>query len=148
MCLYKILYCILLNDNWLHSLLSNSHTFWITISRFLYSTPVIYKLIYDRVCFELTLPLISLHTSWKQKYSAPHVKTKIYRSWLLLMLTWICLKNIYQRDSDIFIRQSVLPPGIISEVQDPPISLDFTVHPLSTTPGQATQIFCSGRTVR
>lgn len=64
------------------------------------------------------------------------------------MLAWICLNDIYQRDSDIFIRQSVLPPGIISEVQDSPISLDFTVHPLSTTPGQAAQIFCSGQTAR
>lgn len=65
-CLCKILYRILLNDNWLHSLLRNCHTFWKPISRFLYSAPAIYKLIYDRVCFELTFSLVSLHTSWKQ----------------------------------------------------------------------------------
>lgn len=39
----------------------------------------------------------------------------------------------YQWDGNIFIRQSVFPPGIVSEVQDSPISLDFTVHPLSST---------------
>lgn len=48
------------------------------------------------------------------------------------MLTLICLYVTYQRDGNILIRQSVLPPGIISEVQDSPISLDFTVHPRST----------------
>lgn len=35
---------------------------------------------------------------------------------------------MYQRDGDIVIRQFVFSPSIIGEVQDSPVSLNFTVH--------------------
>ena len=36
--------------------------------------------------------------------------------------------SIYQRHSDIFIRQLVFPPSIICEIKDSSITLDFAVH--------------------
>lgn len=38
------------------------------------------------------------------------------------------MHGIYQWNGDIFIWKSVFSPGIISEVQDSSISLDFAVH--------------------
>lgn len=57
----------------------------------------------------------------------------------------LSFRQFTQRDGDIFIRQPVFPPGVIGEVQDSPVSLDFTVHPLSRAPDVTPQIFSSHR---
>lgn len=123
-----------------HSCLAG--TYWKSFKRQEYTKKQWITCTWIHVCF---CPKVWLHCG-RSASSARRVFMQALQSQVcplhLLFFHRLCRSSVVllslgqfaQGDGDIFIRQPVFPPGIISEVQDSAISLDFTVHPLSWTP--------------